>query len=1318
MPYTIEPPPMRMCIWQQNLNKSDKAHYDLINTPLHKSWDILALQEPYIDKLGNTKANSQWHVVYPTSHLANDVTCRSVMLLNAAQPALDINSWTQIHVADTNDITAIQLQTSKGRVTIFNIYNDCHHSNMLETLRRAIQVNHSRILGWGNDSMIWCGDFNRHHAMWDEERNHHLFMASATAEAQILISLLADCDMVMALPRGIPTLQAMNTKNWTRVDNVFVTEDLASLLVCCDTDPRQRGPGTDHVPIHTIIDTGAPLREADSLRNFRTVDWDEFREEMANQLELLPDPKILHTEEEYRSAVSELTAAIQATIEGVVPLSKPVPHLRRWWSKELGILKKQLNHLNNESYRYRAVVDHPSHTAHKEVRKGYGEAIKRAKEQHWQEFLESAVGPDLWAVNKYISRPAGDGGRQRIPTLKVVLESGAHAEVATNEEKGTVLRKQFFPHKPTESSCPDTANYPLCINYRFKLPEEQLRCQITQLQPYKAPGGDGIPNVVIKETAELIIPYLLQIFWATFALGTYSDKWRAWDTIVLQKPGKPRYDIPKAYRPIALMNMIGKLLSAVVAEDLAYMSEKHQLLPDTHFGGRQGRNTSDAMHYLANCIKGAWRRQKVAAVLFLDIEGAFPNAVTSQLLHNLRSRRIPEPYVTFVSHMLADRRTRLKFDGYTSDWMSVDNGIVQGDPLSMLLYLFFIAGLPATPEKGEAKLAYVDDANFYAEGDDFDDVYDSLWGMMEREHGGQEWSRAHNSRFEPSKMALVGFSRCRVKDPQRPGKTIPKPRPDFMLDNTVVTPVAVHKYLGVLFDQELRWREQAEHAVAKAAKWTLRFRRLARPHSGIKPKQMRQLYQAVAVPKFAYAADVWYTPVGHANGRAKSSGSVGVTRQLTSIQHLAVTAITGALCTTATDVMEAHVDILPIELLMHNICHRAATRLATLPESHPLHRPIRDCVGRWAKRHLSPLHDILRAYHIRQESFETISSLSRPPNGTCKILTKIASSREESKDDDTGDCANVRIYSDGSGHNKTAGAAAVLFKSDGSRSVLRYLLGPLEAHTTYEAEAVGVLLALHLATQERGAAMVSIKTDNQAVIQALWARKAKPGGYLLDKIHKLSTVLASRHVNRRMQVTLSWISSHDGVEGNERADVEAKEATEDGSSLEPLLPPLLQEGPLPTSITAAGQTFRGELSARWRAIWGQSPHFVHASKVDPKLPAKSFLSLVNGISRAQASIIFQLRSRHALLQKYLHRISKAELPTCPLCELNEETVHHYLFDCPAHSHARFSLAWTLGRKSKSLSYVLSHKKATKPLLKFIQETGRFRTPAGQEISGR
>ena len=89
--------------------------------------------------------------------------------------------------------------------------------------------------------------------MWDEERNHHLFMACALSTANELIVHLAELHLAMALLKGLPTLQVMSTKIWTCVDNVFMLEDLTELLVCCDTTPRLRGPGTDHVPIHTIM---------------------------------------------------------------------------------------------------------------------------------------------------------------------------------------------------------------------------------------------------------------------------------------------------------------------------------------------------------------------------------------------------------------------------------------------------------------------------------------------------------------------------------------------------------------------------------------------------------------------------------------------------------------------------------------------------------------------------------------------------------------------------------------------------------------------------------------------------------------------------------------------------------------------------------------------------------------------------------------------------------------------------------------------------------------------------------------------------------
>ena len=50
--------------------------------------------------------------------------------------------------------------------------------------------------------------------LWDEERNLHLFTAAALREADKLLMLLVDYGMEMALLKGIPTLEAMASKNW------------------------------------------------------------------------------------------------------------------------------------------------------------------------------------------------------------------------------------------------------------------------------------------------------------------------------------------------------------------------------------------------------------------------------------------------------------------------------------------------------------------------------------------------------------------------------------------------------------------------------------------------------------------------------------------------------------------------------------------------------------------------------------------------------------------------------------------------------------------------------------------------------------------------------------------------------------------------------------------------------------------------------------------------------------------------------------------------------------------------------------------------
>ena len=109
-------------------------------------------------------------------------------------------------------------------------------------------------------------------------------------------------------------------------------------------------------------------------------------------------------------------------------------------------------------------------------------------------------------------------------------------------------------------------------------------------------------------------------------------------------------------------------------------------------------------------VKAAWWKKQVVSALFLDVKDAFPNVVTHHLLHNMKKQCILAAYVAFISNLLMGRRTCFKFDDYTLDWFDLDNGIGQGDPLLMFLYLFYNADLLNIPVgPNEKALGYIDD---------------------------------------------------------------------------------------------------------------------------------------------------------------------------------------------------------------------------------------------------------------------------------------------------------------------------------------------------------------------------------------------------------------------------------------------------------------------------------------------------------------------------------------------------------------------------------------------------------------------------------
>ena len=276
----------------------------------------------------------------------------------------------------------------------------------------------------------------------------------------------------------------------------------------------------------------------------------------------------------------------------------------------------------------------------------------------------------------------------------------------------------------------------------------------------------------------------------------------------------------------------------------------------------------------------------------------------------------------------------------------------------------------------------------------------------------------------------------------------------------------------------------------------------------------------------------------------------------------------------------------------------------------------------------------------------------------------------------------------------------------------KYCLGSLKEHTTYEAEGVGVILALDLLQKVRGVRSATIRLDNQGVIQSIEHIQARPGQRVLNTIHDLANYVTNPSRRHHMLLSITWISGHDDVEGNELADKEAKLATEDGSSEMHLLPPFLANDAMPQSLSATQQVFKEELARRWKEKWSKSLRFTCMHNIDPSLPSKKYRNLANTLMRAQASLLTQLRSGHIPLNSHLHRIRKTTSPLCPNCNRSDETVHHYLFECRAHEHARAELSRKLRRDAKSIRILLNTEKGIHAVLQYVTSTKRLKSIFG------
>jgi hypothetical protein len=346
------------------------------------------------------------------------------------------------------------------------------------------------------------------------------------------------------------------------------------------------------------------------------------------------------------------------------------PYPKRWWTKELAVLRDGFTEKRNRITTMRCRGEDVAEAiwAADTARRMYHDEIDRQKKQHWKDFLNNPE--NIWKAARYAK---GVNVTASIPNL-----TANNREYCTDEEKAGIFLSTFFPKQSEpvlaeqrtrqQSSRRESPTWP-------SLTRQEVERAIFKSSPDKSPGSDGIVSRVWRELWPAVGDHIVWLYSNSLDLGRIPKEWKTARIVTIRKPGKADYTVPKAFRPISLLQTISKGLEAVVAARLSYLTERFSLLPANHFGGWPRRSAEHALNVLVERIYQAWRNYKILTLVSFDVKGAFNGVHSEVLVRRLRDRRAPEQAVRWIADFCTDRKAQvIVASGRPSDSSSLGYG--------------------------------------------------------------------------------------------------------------------------------------------------------------------------------------------------------------------------------------------------------------------------------------------------------------------------------------------------------------------------------------------------------------------------------------------------------------------------------------------------------------------------------------------------------------------------------------------------------------------------------------------------------------------
>ena len=500
---------------------------------------------------------------------------------------------------------------------------------------------------------------------------------------------------------------------------------------------------------------------------------------------------------------------------------------------------------------YKKFINSPTdenHAKFKQYRNKLNSLLRKSKKQYYSNTLEKSKSDikQTWNILKNLLN--SNKGRSNYPKSFKLYEQGkivnndnchqisnAFAEYFTNigknlskEIQNTNIDIHDYLKGDFQNSCFFDPTTP-----------DEINKIVSSLKNKNSCGFDDINIKAIK----LSMPYLSNILSNLVNLslqsGIVPDDLKVAKVVPLFKSGDK--DVITNYRPVSILPCISKIYEKVVYHRLISYLDKYEILNSNQYGFRNKHSTSMAIVDFVEKISNAVDEGYTTTGIFLDLSKAFDTIDHEILLKKLKFYGIRGIPLTWLENYLTNRKQYVDLNGICSETHNITCGVPQGSILGPLLFLIYINDV--SHSSGILKFTlFADDTNVLYSSKDLKNYNSTINNELDKL---ALWFKTNKLSLNAKKTNYMVFKNSKRK------KTI---HLNVKIDNNTLKKANETKFLGVIIDDQLKWKAHISHICSKISKGTGIINRVRYflPKSALKT-----LYYSLIYPYLHYGNIIW-----------------------------------------------------------------------------------------------------------------------------------------------------------------------------------------------------------------------------------------------------------------------------------------------------------------------------------------------------------------------------------------------------------------------------------------------------------------------------